>query len=384
MIKLFQPYMPADVDAPLLDTLHSGYITQGEKVEEFERLWGEFIGNPLAVSVNSGTSALTLAMRLAGVGPGDEVITTPMTCSATNLPILSLGATPVFADIDAKTGLIDPQSVKRAITKKTKAIVCVDWGGMPCDLDALSDLARKHNLKLIEDAAHAIGAEYKGKKVGNQADFTCFSFQAIKHITTIDGGMVMLKDKADYDRAKLLRWFGISRDSNSKDTRIDEDIAEWGYKFHMNDVNATIGIAQMKHVAQVVAAYRANAHYYHRSLPAEITLPKDTTTRSSYWLYTLVFPNKVMRDEFKDYMAEHKIQVSQVHRRNDGYSVFKPFVERYVPEYNKTITTTDLPNTRAFANTMVCIPVHWALETKDLTAISRIINNFVNEYRSYL
>jgi perosamine synthetase len=372
MIKLFQPHMPAEVNGPLLDTLHSGYVTQGPRVDEFEKLWGEYIGNSYAVSVNSGTAALTLALRLAGVEKGSEVITTPMTCSATNLPILSLGGVPVFADIDPVSGLIDPESVAKLITPKTKAIMCVDWGGMPCDLDALTKIAHSNGLKLIEDAAHAIGAEYKGKKVGNYADFTCFSFQAIKHITTGDGGMLMVRKKEDYDQAKLLRWFGISRDSSSKDTRIEEDIKDWGYKFHMNDIAATIGIEQMKHIERVVATYRMNAYFYQRNLPEEIQAPKDQNTKSSFWLYTLVFPNKVIRDLFKDYMIDKGVQVSQVHKRNDSYSVFKPYAK------------TSLFNTQTFNNTMACIPVHHALTGKDLVNITRIVNNFINEYRGYL
>jgi dTDP-4-amino-4,6-dideoxygalactose transaminase len=362
--------MPPEVDAPLLATLHSGYITQGSKVEEFEQKFGEYINNPYVVSVNSCTSALTLAMRLAGVGFDDEVITTPMTCSATNLPILSLGARPVFADVDPITGLIDPKSVKRLVTSATKAIVCCDWGGTPCDLDELQKLAEYYDIKLIEDAAHAIGAEYKGRKVGSIADFTCFSLQAIKHITTGDGGILACRKEDDYNQAKLLRWFGINRDSNAKDTRINEDIEDWGYKFHMNDVNATIGIEQMNHVKHIVGAHRANALFYNRSMPPEIKTPP--TNDGSYWLYTLVFPNKVVRDKFKEFMADNDVPVSQVHKRNDDYSVFKEFKKR------------PLEGVTAFSNTMACIPVHWALTAEDLTKIVKLCNNFIDQYRGWL
>lgn len=385
MINLFKPFIPDSVDKPLLEVLHGGYITQGPKVDEFEKLFGLYVENPYVVAVNSGTSALTLALRLAGVKRGSEVITTPMTCSATNLPILSLGGVPVFADIDPQTGLIDPASVEQRITKKTKAIMCVDWGGMPCDLDKLQKIARKHKIKLIEDAAHAIGAEYKGKKVGSIADFTCFSLQAIKHITTVDGGILAVKDKETCDQAKLLRWFGINRQTNSKDTRIDEDIVDWGYKFHMNDVAATIGIEQMSYVENIVAAHRANALYYHRSLPKEITLPvNEKNKQSSYWLYTLVFPNKVMRDKFKDYMTENGIQVSQVHKRNDKYTVFKPYAYEYYAELGKDVPLYSLVNTTAFNNTMICIPVNWSLTTSDLGKIVKLTNRFVDEYRGWL
>lgn len=383
-IPLFKPFVPPEVDVPLLTTLHSGYITQGSKVEEFERLFGEYVGNLNAVAVNSGTSALTLALRIAGVNRGDKVITTPMTCSATNLPILSLGAIPVFADVDPMTGLIDTKSVERLITKDVKAIMCCDWGGAPCDIPALMKIAKKHNIKVIEDAAHALGAYIDDEMVGSIADFTCFSFQAIKHITTVDGGMLTCLGNLDMERAKLLRWFGINRDSDSKDTRIDEDILDWGYKFHMNDVTATMGIEQMKLVKSVISAHRANAYYYDRCLPKELRTASSKVGTSSHWLYTIVLPNKVARDKFKDYMLDAGIQVSQVHRRNDKYSVFKPYAEQFISDLGKYVPFNDLSGTTAFSNTMICIPVHAQLTRKELEYITKTINRFVDEYRGWM
>jgi perosamine synthetase len=215
MIPLFKVHMPKEVDKPLLEVLHSGYITQGEKVEQFEKKFADMMQYKHVVSVNSGTSALTLALRLAGVGYGDEVVTTPMTCTATNLPILSLGAKPVFADVDSETGLIDPASVLTKITKKTKAIMAVDWGGSPVDVRALMDIGRRYDLRVIVDAAHAIGTHHNG-----EADFVCYSLQAIKHITTVDGGVLACKSPDAYHRGKVLRWFGIDREAPSTDTRM--------------------------------------------------------------------------------------------------------------------------------------------------------------------
>ena len=364
MIKLFNVFVAEDVDQALLETLHSGYITQGQKVEEFEQAFGEYVGNPLAVSVNSCTSALTLALRLSNVGYGDEVITTPMTCSATNLPILSLGAMPVFADIDPKTGLIDPESVKRLITTKTKAIVATDWGGAPVDVQALRNMTGF--IKIIVDSAHALGATHNATP-----DFQCFSLQAIKHLTTGDGGFLMCSNEEDYIRAKKLRWFGISRNPDSKDTRIDEDITEWGYKFHMNDLVATIGLEQLKHISFVAGAYKANALYYNRVLNSDV-FGKPPIKDNAYWIYTITLPNKVARDKFKDYMLANKIQVSEVHRRNDEYSVFKPFKK------------SRLPGVDAFSRTMVAIPCHWALTAKEVVYIANTMDKFVNEFRQYL
>lgn len=370
MISLFKVHAPVELDAPLLSTLHSGYITQGKKVEEFEGLFGDYINNPRVISLNSCTSALTLALRLSKVKRGDEVITTPMTCTATNLPILQLDAKPVFADVNPTTGLIDPESVEKLITTKTRAIMCCDWGGTPCDLDELRRIADKHGVKLIEDAAHAMGAEYNGQKIGGIADFTCFSLQAIKHITTGDGGLLACRNTKDYERGKLLRWFGIKRDTDSLDSRISEDIKEFGYKFHMNDLNATIGIEQMNHVDRIVASYRANALYYNRTLPDQYLRLPTHNTKSSYWVYTIILPNKVARDKFIQYMNEKGVQVSQVHRRNDEYSVFKPYKR-------------DLPGVTQFSRTMACIPCHWAMTNEDLSLVVKHVNRYLEEFRQW-
>jgi dTDP-4-amino-4,6-dideoxygalactose transaminase len=371
MIPLFKVHMPAAVDDAVIGTLHSGYITQGPKVEEFEGRIAEFLGTPNVVTLNSGTSALTMALRLAGVGPGDEVISTAMTCTATNLPVLSLGGTLLFADADPISGNISAESVEKLITPKTKAILFVDWGGMPADLDEIMGVARAHDLKVVEDAAHSFGAEYKGKKVGQIADFTCFSLQAIKHITTGDGGILTCKDPADAERAKTLRWFGIKRDTDSLDSRIDQDIVEWGYKFHMNDLNAAIGIVQMDYIEQVLRNHRKHAAVYDDALDKYFVRQNQGGDRvSAYWLYTLLLPSKVERDQFKDFMTERGIQVSQVHKRNDKYTVFKD------------VKNNGLDGVDYFSDRMICIPVHWGLSIMDLNQIIESCNEFAQKARS--
>lgn len=372
MIPLFKVHMPKAVDAPLLDVLHSGYITQGPKVAEFEKLFGTYIMNPKVIALNSGTSALTLALRLAGVKRGDEVITTPMTCSATNLPILSLGAKPVFADVDPETGLIDPFSVAKLVTKKTKAVMCVDWGGLPPELNALLQITEHHGIKLIEDSAHGLGSWDEGRLIGSVADFTCFSLQAIKHITTGDGGMLAVKDQHDYERGRKLRWFGINRDNDSKDSRIEEDIEEWGYKFHMNDLAATIGLVQMQFLDGVISAHRHNADIYNEYLDKDyFTITTRQGALSSYWLYTMLLPSCTERDEFKDYMLKEGIQVSQVHKRNDMYSVFNKYTEPWG-------AGGGVDN---FADRMICIPVHWDLSKTDVMGIITLCNRFAKEHK---
>lgn len=371
MISLFSVNMPEEVDKPLLKTIHSGYITEGPQVKEFEQKLSRLVGTQHVAAVNSGTSALTLALRLAGVGPGDEVITTPMTCSATNLPILNCYAKPVWADIDPITGNIDPGDVERKITPLTKAIMVVDWGGRPADLNVLMRIAEKHDIKLIEDAAHALGAKYYGEKIGSMADFTCFSFQAIKHLTTVDGGAITCRSYDDYVRAKKLRWFGIDREAPTTDTRIGQDIEEAGYKFHMNDVTATIGLVGLKNVDDILKRRAVIAARYDDELSIIYGRPKpDKDVVSANWLYTVLLPTIDLPGKFKDFMERRGVMVSKVHRRCDQYSVFRKYSWPKTPR---------LPGVSSFYDRMMCIPVHQNMNDREVKIVIRAANDFIKE-----
>jgi dTDP-4-amino-4,6-dideoxygalactose transaminase len=352
--------MPKSVWPSLKETLFSGFIGEGLKVKEFEAALATMIGNPHALSLNSCTSGLHLALRLSGIGYGDEVISTPMTCVATNEPILANGAKIVWADVDPKIGNISPESIKRKITKKTKAVIVVHWGGYPADMLEINTIARNNNIKVIEDAAHALGSEYQGKMIGCHSDFVCFSFQAIKHITTIDGGALFCKRKSDYNRGKLLRWYGINRETNRKNLRCEDDIKEWGYKFHMNDVAATIGIEQFKHLPKIIKQRRHQADYYTRKLKGVkgVTLPEMKADRlSSYWLFTIFVER---RAEFMKKMSMANIMVSNVHARNDTHTMFKE-------------SKTKLPFMDQFYKKLVCIPVGYWVTRKDQDYIIKTI-----------
>ena len=196
-ISLFKVHMPEEVKDSIIKTLYSGFITEGDKAKEFESKFQSWVGNPNTALVNTGTSALTIAIRLAGIKSGDEVISTPQTCLATNAPLFNAGAKIVWADIDPYTGNISPESIKDRITDKTKAIVFVHWSGIPADIDAINKIARENNLKVIEDAAHALGAKYNNIMIGNHSDYVFFSFQAIKQITTVNGGALACKTEED-------------------------------------------------------------------------------------------------------------------------------------------------------------------------------------------
>ncbi|HEY4382549.1 MAG TPA: DegT/DnrJ/EryC1/StrS family aminotransferase [Acidobacteriaceae bacterium] len=356
MIPLFKVFMPESVFGPLQATLSSGYIGEGPRVVEFEQALSTRLGAPHALTLNSATSGLQLALRLAGVGPGDEVITTPLTCAATNWPILAQGASPVWADIDENSANIDPLTIEPLITRHTKAIMVMHWGGNPADLDQIWAIAKRHNLKVIEDAAHAFGSTYQGKPVGTQSDFGVFSFQAIKHMTTVDGGLLMSYCESDHARGKLLRWYGIDRDKPRTDFRCEDDIAEWGWKFHMNDVAATIGLEQLKHVDANLQKHQENAAFYTRELQGvkNVTvLPAPADRTSASWLYTLKVRD---RDRFIRVMGERGIATSRVHERNDKHTA--------VAAYRRP-----LPQLDRFIQEMVCIPVGWWVTEDDRRSI---------------
>ena len=362
-IPLFKVRISETILQPLATTLMSGYVGQGPRVDEFEKALAPLVGNHNVLTVNSGTSALQLALRLANVETGDEVISTPMTCTATNVAIMAAGARIVWADIDPTTGNIDLLDVERKITPKTKAIMAVHWGGYPCDLDQLNTIGKKYDVKIVEDAAHAFGATYKGLPVGSHSDFVCFSFQAIKLFTTVDGGALVCRETDAYKRGKLLRWYGIDRESERKDFRCEEDVKEWGYKFHMNDVTATIGMHQLQFVADTLKRHRDNAKYYRMrfgNLTGLQLLDYSLDREGSYWLFTVRIAD---RQAFMEKMKKSGIVVSQVHARNDLHTMFKEF-------------RCNLPGVSEFAAEQISIPVGWWITEEDRKYIADCVEKF--------
>ncbi|MFQ5708112.1 MAG: DegT/DnrJ/EryC1/StrS family aminotransferase [bacterium] len=351
MIPLHKVFMPANIEEvinPLREVLSSGWIGEGNQVLKFERCLQEYLGVEHVTALNSGTSALQLALRLCGVGIGDEVITTPMTCMATNEPIVLTGATPVWADIDPATGNIDVDGIRKKISTRTKAIMMVHWGGYPCDIEEINQLAREYGLKVIEDSAHALGSVYQDKLIGNYSDFCCFSFQAIKHITTGDGGLLVCRSEKDHKRARSLKWFGIDREQRKTNALgiAEWDIIEAGYKYHMNDIAATIGLVQLPYLATILAQRRENAAFYRADLAGlhrvQLLQEQSQDRKSSYWLFTLKVDNQT---QFIDHLFRHGIAASIVHARNDSHSIFANYNNR------------NLPGLDHFCNHMVCIPV---------------------------
>ena len=369
-LSLFKVFMSEDVLKPVNEVLMSGQLTQGPKVEEFEHKLATYLDNPNILSLNSATMGLTLALRLLkerdedAEWPGfddqsDVVLTPALTCFATTAAILANNVKIRWLDVDLNNANISLEDLKKKLSEKTKVIYLVHWGGNPVDLDKLDEICEEHKNTygfkpmIVEDCAHAFGAEYNGNKIGSNNNICVFSLQAIKHLTTGDGGLITFPNENLYNRCKLLRWFGINRDKRNykgKDFRLENDITEWGYKAHMNDVNATIGLYNLPHMDELLRKNRKNGKYFDENLkdcPGIRLLENNPKCNSAYWLYTIrVLDGK--KQEFMEKMKEAGIMTSQVHNRNDINSVVEEFKE---PLLNLDILEKEL----------VCIPVGWWL-----------------------
>jgi dTDP-4-amino-4,6-dideoxygalactose transaminase/dTDP-4-dehydrorhamnose reductase len=279
-IPLYTPTLDEDEEEAVADVLRSGWLVGGSKLTEFEQAFSQTIGGPDVVGTVSCTAALHLCFTHLGVGPGDEVITSPITWASTANTLVHMGAKPVFADINPATLNIDPAAIEAAITPKTRAIMPVHLTGQPCDMKAIHNIARAHDIPVVEDAAHALGAAYQGVPIGNLSDYTCFSFYAIKNITTIEGGAVAAKDPEAADHIRMLAANGMSATAWDRYSRsaaaAPPVVVEPGYKYLMGNVNAAMGLAQLKKFPSMLAARQRLARMYHSVLREidEIEIPE--------------------------------------------------------------------------------------------------------------
>jgi len=365
-IPLFKVFMSPNAKVEVGKVLDSGYIGQGPKVEQFENDLKNYLNVDKLITLNSGTSGLHLAIHLLknehrgpsnnvkwpGIQDGDEVLTTALTCTATNWPALANNMKIKWVDIDPKTLNMDLDDLERKLSPKTKIILAVHWGGYPINLDRLKQIQEKANAlygfkpAIIEDGAHSFGSEYKGKRLGNHGNIVMYSLQAIKHVTAVDGGILVLPHQELYNRGKLLRWYGIDRDGNRKDFRCEADISEWGFKFHMNDVSATVGIENLKFADDIISKHRSNAAFYDNELKnvnGLTLLERHKDYNSAFWIYSMLVEN---RDGFYKWMKECNIVVSQVHERNDKHTCVSDYASA-LPTLDKTI------------GNVVAIPVGW-------------------------
>jgi perosamine synthetase len=351
----------SSVDA-VAAVLRSGYIGEGPVVKRFEEAFREVTGAQSHLAVNSGTSALHLALLLAGVERGDEVITSAQTMMATSHAILMQGAVPVFADVQRDTGNLDPADIARRITPRTKAILPVHWAGYPCDMDEISDMARQHGLVVIEDAAHALGATYRGRQVGSISPLTCFSLQAIKHVTSGDGGMLAVQKEEWRAEGARLRWFGIDRELRVANVLGEPlwDVNRLGFKYHMNDIAAAIGIENLKPWRQVIARRQAIAARY-RSALAEVggvtMLRADSDRQSAHWILTVLVER---REDFIRRLVDMNVHPSVVHLRIDRNTLYGG-------------PRRDLPQLEWFTERHVSLPVHEAMSDEDVDYVTAVI-----------
>lgn len=323
-IVLFHPHVPKNAIKYVSHTLKSRWIGEGPKVKIFEKKFKKFFNiSGACVAVGSGTDALHLAYILAGIKKGDEVLAPLFTCTATNIPLLYLGAKIKFVDINPKTLNISIEDLKKKISKKTKAIVCVHYGGIPCDMDEINILAKRYNVKVIEDAAHALGSRYNGSNIGNLSDFTIFSFQSIKQLTTSDGGMLVIKKKSQEKLAKRLRWFGIDREKKQKGIW-ENDIKEVGFKYQMTDIAASLGLAGLE-AYKVASNYRLKLYKeYIKNLNnlknLKILNDFDQKKEIDPWLFTIAVNN---RKKLVKKLRSFGVESGQTHYRNDRYKIFR-------------------------------------------------------------
>ncbi len=367
-VTLFYPYIPKNYLSALKKVFSTRWIGQGPLVDKLEKVFSKRFANKLpSVAVGSGTDALHLAYILADIKKNDEVICPIFTCTATNIPLLYIGAKIKFADIDPKTMNIDIQSIKKLITKKTKAIVFVNYGGLPCDLKELNAIAKKRKIVLIQDAAQSLGAKYNNKSIVKYADYTIYSFQAIKQITSGDGGMLVFKDKKKLKKAYRIRWFGIDRLAKQGGTW-ENDIKEIGFKYQMTDIGASLLLESIKDFKKIWSHRRKLYKIYEKTLSknSSITImdKKKSGTQHSNWLFTICLKRK---DYLQKKLRQNGVETNQVHFRNDRYSIFKNFTK------GKKFKNMDLVE-----NNYLVLPIHPKVKLSDAKRISNLIMKIIN------
>lgn len=354
----------------VVDSLKSGWLGTGPKVARFEQEFSAYKGlseNSVA-AVNSCTAALHVSMIAAGLKHGDEVITSAMTFCATVNAIIHSGATPVLADIDPLTMNIDPKEIEAKITPRTKAIIPVHFAGRPCDMEAIMALSQKYNLKIIEDCAHAIESEYKGKKTGTFGDFGCFSFYVTKNMTTGEGGMVVAKQPNDIEKIKVLSLHGMSKDAWHRFSDKGYKhyyVVEAGFKYNMMDIQAAIGIHQLKRIDENWKKRKAIWDLYQRNfadLPLNLPAEPTKDMRHAYHLYNIRLKNdsKISRDELLDFMTEKNIGVG-VHYLSMAAHPYYQSTYGWKPE--------DYPNAMNTGRTTVSLPLAANLEQRDIERV---------------
>jgi len=360
----------------VVKVLESDWITQGINVEKFEKAVAKYCGAKYAVAVSSGTAALHTAYAIAGIGPGDEVITTPLTFAATANTIIHCGGKPVFADIENDTLNINPELVERLITSKTKAIVPVDFAGHPCDYDEIKKIAKKYHLLIIEDASHALGSKYKGKKVGNFADMTILSFHPVKNITTGEGGMILTNNKKFYEKLRIFRQHGVVKRPN--EGKWYYKIEKPGYNYRLTDFQCALGLSQLKKIEKFIKRRRKIVAKYNKAFNniKEIIIPTERSyVKSAYHIYVIqLLLEKLKTDRrriFEDLQKEGLgVQVHYIPLH------FQPFYKKKFG-YKKG----DFPISENYYRRAITIPLFPKMDDNDIDRVIKIIKKIISFYK---
>jgi perosamine synthetase len=367
-IPVFRPcFDEEEVDA-VREVLLSGWVGPGPKVEAFEEKFAEYVGTRFALSMNSCSAALFAALRVIGV-EGREVVTTAQTFVSTNHAILQNDGIPVFADIQADTLNIDPVSIADRVNDKTGAIVVVHHGGHPCDMDPILEIANEKGIPVVEDAAHAAGTRYKGRMAGSLGTVGCFSFHALKNMSTGDGGMLTTDDEEIAECVRNMRWMGITRGTydrfrrNGRQRSWEYEVDEVGYKFHMNDLNAAIGIVQLGKLESTNAARREVAVQYRQAFAdlewLQVLEEKDYAQSANHAFVVLVED----RDRLIEHLGEKEIDAGVHYRPNHLYSVYEPY-------------RRSLPVTEALWTQMVTLPMFPGMTNDDVRQVIEAVRGF--------
>ncbi len=351
-IRAWGVYVPEDAATEVGRVLDAVWLNTGSQERLFRETFSGRFNIPYCVATCNGTASLRASLAMLEIGPGDEVISTPMTFLATNTAILEQGATPVFADIRSDDLNIDPASVREMITPKTKAIICVHYGGNPCDMDELWAIGRERGLPVIEDCAHALGSAYKDQDVGSRGDIACFSFQAVKIITCGDGGMITTTREDYYDKLKKYVWYGVDREGRPPAVDgLPEDIDVLGFKYNMNDITATLALVGLRHVDIPLERRQVIGKRYRNELGdcQKIRIMEyHADRRPNYQLFPVCVDD---RPSFSEWMWAQGIQVVVNNRRSDRYSIMGGL--------------RDLPVTERADREVILLPIHCQLSDDD-------------------
>jgi perosamine synthetase len=361
-IQLFKPAIREESIDGVGEVLRSGWLGLGPRTAEFERQFAAYVGTPHCVGLNSCTSALHLALRLLDLPAGSEVITTALTFVSTNHAILYENCRPIFADIQRDTGNLSADGIAERITARTRAIMLVHYGGYPCDLDEIYALARARGIPVIEDCAHACGAEYRGRRIGSHGDIHAFSFHAVKNLPMGDGGALTVRSEEHDRRLRSLRWLGITANTFERmkpgGYRWAYEIDEVGFKYHMNDIQAAIGLGQLPFVdadnarrAEIDALYRREL----AGTPGIALLRAEGDRVSSHHLFVVLAEE---RDRLMDRLKDEEIDAGVHYVRNDRYAMYEP---------------ADLPNTEYFWRRALSLPMHTHLTDDDVRRVAAVI-----------